>query len=322
MSPSAVYISALDSAVVAPVPSKGPALAIGSLATAQDGKYQSLISSLEGNRQVDRQVLDRLVDGAAILTPSTYSSVHVTLSASEYQSLLPNISTLLSQLFSGLKPLGTLHLINISPALQNFPSEVNLAGFNVLSAQPTDDFIIAQKPAHSLSTSLSIPTPPSGTTAASVALPHRIINPDRKSFKKALWTLSSPSTPPIDSESLLTAEDRERPVPNCEPFNATAPRRKKACKGCTCGLAELEAEDLKQINVVVLDGSESGAAMAVPQSAKEKLVSAAMAAPKATSSCGSCFLGDAFRCASCPYLGLPAFKPGEKVEIDLGMDDI
>lgn len=53
--------------VVPATPVKGPALAIGTLSTAQDGKYQLLVSDLEGTRRVDRQMLDRLVEhGEAI----------------------------------------------------------------------------------------------------------------------------------------------------------------------------------------------------------------------------------------------------------------
>ncbi|KZT19288.1 DUF689-domain-containing protein [Neolentinus lepideus HHB14362 ss-1] len=331
MSPTAIYLPAEQPAaskIVTAVPQKGPALAIGSLAAAQDGKFQSLVSYLEANRQVDRQMLDRLLEGATELTPSRYASVHVTLSAPEYEQLMPRVSTLLAQLHAGLEPLGTLHVLNLAPAFTGLPSELTLAGFNILSSLPNEGTVIAQKPAHSIGQSFDlknksvVPAPASSTTAPVALSLRRKADPDRKSAKKALWTLHAPSTPTIDAEKLLTAADRERPIPTCEPFVNGAPRRKKACKNCTCGLAELEAEELANSKVVMLDGKVDGQTIEVEQSERDRLLAAAAAAPKATSSCGSCFLGDAFRCESCPYRGLPAFKPGEKVEINFGMDDI
>jgi hypothetical protein len=237
------------------------------------------------------------------LEPSTYASVYVTLTSSDYDSLKPKFPSFLAQLLSGLTPLGTLHLLNLSSAMQTLPSELTLAGFNILSSIPDGRNLVAQKPAHASNTSLSL----KNRSANSVPLLklNRKTNPAKK---QALWEIaSSPSTPVIDAESLLTPEDKARPVPTCEPVNAAVPRRKKACKGCSCGLAELEENERKNAKVVLLDGSQNGEAREVDQAEKERLIQAAKAAPKATSSCGSCFLGDAFRCASCPYLGTSHF---------------
>lgn len=90
----------------------------------------------------------------------------------------------------------------------------------------------------------------------------------------------------IDSDQLLDDEDLKKPdAASLKVCGTTGVR--KACKNCSCGLAEELA-------------TEGG---------KTEETSTK------TSSCGNCYLGDAFRCASCPYLGMPAFKPGEKVQL-------
>ena len=55
---------------------------------------------------------------------------------------------------------------------------------------------------------------------------------------------------------------------------------RNACKNCTCG----RAED-------------------------------SLASESKTSMCGNCYLGDGFRCDTCPSKGLPPFSPGENKQI-------
>lgn len=137
-------------------------------------------------------------------------------------------NSLLSHAYAGLVPSGTLHLLQLSTnGFAKVPSELSLVGFNILSTFPEENTIIAQKPAH---------TQINGATKITAIPLRRKFDTARASSKKALWTLNAPSTPTIDAESLLTAADRERPVPTCEPVNANGPRRKKACKNCSCGL--------------------------------------------------------------------------------------
>ncbi|KAK8968853.1 hypothetical protein KSP40_PGU000337 [Platanthera guangdongensis] len=101
----------------------------------------------------------------------------------------------------------------------------------------------------------------------------------------------------IDEDSLLTEEDLKKPqlpaVSDCE-----VGRTRKACKNCTCGRAEEEEKVLLGLTAEQITN---------PQSA-----------------CGSCGLGDAFRCNGCPYRGLPPFQLGEKVSLsgNFLVDDI
>lgn len=162
-----------------------------------------------------------------------------------------------------------------------------------------------------------------GSGAVAIPLPRR--GKANSQTKEALWTLVSPSTPSIDAEALLTPADRVRPA-GCDPGSSSTPRRRKACKGCNCGLADAEraeeaeqAELSRRLKVVLLDADgavEVDAANGVDKE-RERLRKAAESATKATSSCGNCYLGDAFRCSSCPYKGTSTPTLPERTLISL-----
>ncbi|XXQ38367.1 Anamorsin like protein [Plasmodiophora brassicae] len=112
--------------------------------------------------------------------------------------------------------------------------------------------------------------------------------------EKPSWTAGESASLPlgdadlIDEDALLDHEAQETRVPSAAARESECgPTKRKACKNCTCGYAET-----------------LGAAQAAEQ------------APP-VGGCGSCGLGDAFRCSTCPYLGQPAFKPGDKVKLVL-----
>jgi anamorsin len=133
----------------------------------------------------------------------------------------------------------------------------------------------------------------------------------------------------IDPETLLTEEDRKKPLnirrsyPSqkvastkirsrtnvsttaeaCKPNT----KRRRACKDCTCGLAQrLEAED---------KAKRSAADANLAKLTADDLTEVDFTVQGKVGSCGNCALGDAFRCDGCPYIGLPAFKPGEEVRM-------
>ncbi|KAE8750130.1 hypothetical protein FOCC_FOCC003254 [Frankliniella occidentalis] len=189
----------------------------------------------------------------------------------------------LSEVLRILKPNGLLVVREATTTPDKLSSSLKISGFTSLSEQsevPNTEGevkvtqIKCQKPNFEASVKSIV-----GSSAA-LSLPKAADN------VAAVWKLDDVDDDLIDSDQLLNEEDLKKPdAASLKVCGTTGVR--KACKNCSCGLAdELAAEGGK----------------------KEETSTK-------TSSCGSCYLGDAFRCASCPYLGMPAFKPGEKVQL-------
>ncbi|XP_015610353.1 anamorsin homolog [Cephus cinctus] len=144
-------------------------------------------------------------------------------------------------------------------------SKLKLNGFLVKDTITNDNVheIVAEKPFFEIGSSITL----------------SFTNP-----KANVWKLDSAVDDDLINDSnLLDETDILKPQPASLRVCSTTGKR-KACKDCSCGLAEELAGDVSE--------QRTG-----------------------KSSCGNCYLGDAFRCASCPYLGMPAFKPGEKVTL-------
>jgi hypothetical protein len=122
---------------------------------------------------------------------------------------------------------------------------------------------------------------PASTAAVPLRLKRTHTQPKTR---KRLDFLTFDTSDTIDESSLLEPQDFTKPI--IQPLEcAPAPgKRRKACKDCTCGLKELdEAADAKArtLPVVLLRDDELDFTV------------------QGKSSCGSCSLGDAFRCSGC-----------------------
>lgn len=102
----------------------------------------------------------------------------------------------------------------------------------------------------------------------------------------------------IDEDNLLSDATNLLGIPPAMNTNATKNADdcsgREPCENCTCGRADNNGNNKNNNN------------------GESKNIGSDMVLTKEKSACGKCSLGDAFRCASCPYLGKPAFKPGEE----------
>jgi hypothetical protein len=176
--------------------------------------------------------------------------------------------------------------------------DLKIQGFtNTMSAKDPstgERFVVCQKPEYEIGSkvSVSIAQASSSSSSSSAAV---------GTWKMATDDLADDGL--VDEDELLNdgIVVQRGDAASCGDDGGPAAGKKRACKNCTCGLADMEADEFK--------------AQQAGMTVEDKVIK--------SSSCGSCYKGDAFRCASCPFLGKPAFEPGqEKVVLSLGSDDI
>ena len=254
-------------------------LIIGSIESASDNHYQNLIKSLkESNSDNDSivvEMFDRVLNDFTTFNDNQFNEVHLSLFNDNYKSI--NLNLLLNKLIKCLQPNKPLIIYNrfTDEVFELIKSSLILSGFKVnqspsSSQDDVDGFsLLATKPSFE----------------PSITLNRRPKNTNRKS----LWSFSSPVQ--IDPNSLLTKDDKSKPQ---TPLSCPTTKKRRACADCSCGLREQLQQETDNNKVSIDNSTDLPKNFTSIQEAQQKGFS---------SSCGSCYLGDAFRCASCPYLG-------------------
>mmetsp|Transcript_40965 Transcript_40965/g.49716 ORF Transcript_40965/g.49716 Transcript_40965/m.49716 type:complete len:311 (-) Transcript_40965:137-1069(-) len=94
---------------------------------------------------------------------------------------------------------------------------------------------------------------------------------------------------------------------------------RKACKNCTCGRAEGAMKEEEPSKPAPSKPAPASDAIKVDLN-NTNLTIEQINNPQ--SACGSCGLGDAYRCSTCPYMGMPAFELGEKIKLSDSMMEV
>ena len=114
------------------------------------------------------------------------------------------------------------------------------------------------------------------------------VQPEASADANPWANLGTSETGQINEDSLMQDESNLEAITSKFAADSDRIMPGKPCDNCNCGAKEIYE------GTVTKDQLETG---------------------QVESSCGSCYLGDAFRCAGCPFRGKPAFEPGDKVKL-------